>query len=204
MILFDHRTCRIERFLVNNDPLTNIPYNNISPTTSIQTDQSMVNGSVEDYEHYDSINKNLFYFKDGKLTKEFIKFFIIHCIGSGYLGKNESYADIQDLRAISYHKINNPLPLYHNILNRDLKQEINTNKTLRINVNKAIIIKESQHRIKDIYNIKIAGVNRNEHPPVILELLKHINGRVFVNSEDLQRRVNMFNTYLENKKYKRV
>lgn len=199
-ILFDHRTCRIERFLINYG----IPY--IYKKVEIDRDSLNRKGDLAFnhllthdpvFEIIKSDKLKLDKFNDGKLTASFILAFMTQCFHSIYHLKDSSFNGIYDVKGINtLREFDKDFLDSLKIINNRIF-ELDDSKPMKINITERFF---SCHMNKNFRNLEAFDLNPvtfKTLPKCFQELRRHINGRVFVDNADLRYRIHMYNELMQ-------
>lgn len=199
-ILFDHRTCRIERYLINYG----IPYsirnkevteNNIISKRDLHINHISIPDPLADKYKNDEYGINKL--RDGKLTSSFIFTFITQCIHSYYYFKEQSFQSIFDIRAINALRANSQYLLDRDILHNPYIFALDESKPHRINITDRFYNDYKYNLFKNLDSIELNPVTFKNLPPCFEVLRTMVNGRLFTNNRDLDRRIIDFNKTMQ-------
>lgn len=203
-ILFDHRTCRIERFLVNYG----IPYNlrdiEVSPSSDLVTYKNIafnhlaVNDSAGSLPIKEGI-LNINSIKDGKLSSYFILLFLLQCLYSYYKLGEYSYRGVQDIKIISHLRSSRKDDLANLEIKNNFIFNIDDTKPIKINISDRFYNSHKKDMLKLFESVELVPATFKTLPDCFKDLKILINGKVFVNNYDLQLRVNKFNLKMAEK-----
>ena len=192
-LVFNHITCRIERYLVNYG----IPYD-VKALEGINYDSG--NSLGVEYNHMFVANKEGKFIQrltDGKINSHFFQIFIYLMLISAKDATTADFKNIYDLKVINYYKFKDVNKLIQNSVPKEQMFPSRTDD-INISVPKKFYQVELSNHISVAFGQRVNFVvqDTSTQPGCVRDLKLVINGKNFVSNIDLNSRITSFNNQM--------